>query len=92
MKRLERIHLLRQLRTHGPMPARELVERANTECDHDLLEEVRAISPRGITAKLQGMSLDGLVNGRLSAPGGDIVWKTTDRGDSLADTLPSEDV
>lgn len=68
-KRLERLHILRMMQAMGyPAPAAAICERANEECsveeghpDLDALDALPLISPRGITSKLNAMSLAGLV-------------------------------
>lgn len=88
-RELERIHLLRTMIEMGhAAPAVEICGRANTECsvdeDDPRLDEIDAlplISPRAITAKLDSMSLDGLVTAGLGVP---LEWSVLPKGRELA--------
>lgn len=89
-KHLERIHIIRTLINYGPLSAVELAYHCNTECDHDALEALPEINPRGITMKLQGMSLDGLVDGTYGPvlpPPGPMQWSATEKGHKASETF-----
>lgn len=77
---LERVHLCRIITNYGPLPALEIVRLANTECDHDLFDSLPEISRRGITSKLNSMSLNGMVRGDMPGDGSPMVWRITDHG------------
>lgn len=97
VKRLERIHILRTLVQHGPqMTGLEVVERANSECDHELLEDLPEITARGVGQKLNAMALDGLVTGDRAAPyrsgkaNPPMLWSVTDKGRELAMSIDEQ--
>ncbi len=101
-KRLERLHILRTMRNAViAMTAKDIASRANAECsvseDHPDLGAIDAlppISPRGITAKLNAMSLDGLVVMWLGGNGWPNEWSLTDKGReaiAAADSRDEED-
>lgn len=88
LKRVERLHLLRTLFHYGPASAVEVCRRANTECDGDeRFDELPEIKPRGITMKLNGLSVAGLVKGRYPGGGEPMLWELTERGRGKAVAL-----
>jgi hypothetical protein len=90
MKALERIHILRTIINGGGesgMHAAVIADRANAECDHDLLEMLPEISRRGIGQKLSAMSLDGLLQARLDRDR-IYLWTVTAKGQEMAGSLP----
>jgi DNA-binding HxlR family transcriptional regulator len=94
-KMLERILILRTIINYGPeIPAKDIADRASTECDHDLLDSLPAISRRGISQKLQAMSLEGLVTAtprRGPRPSDRVsLWSVTEAGRELAESINSE--
>lgn len=78
-RNLERLHLVVTLDIYGPLTAIELVEIANSECQHDAFDSLPEISRRGVGQKLNGLWRSGLVEGE---PGDDrkLVWRTTHKG------------
>jgi hypothetical protein len=78
-KELERMHLLSTIVNYPWRLAAEVADLANNECQHDLFDPLPFISPRGITAKLNAMSLAGLLDGSVTVEG--IQWCATDEGE-----------
>jgi hypothetical protein len=63
-KRLERLHILATLAAHGPLTGLEIVIRANDECVDGRFEDLPDLPKRGMGAKLNALSLRGLVQGK----------------------------
>jgi hypothetical protein len=79
-KYLERIHILRTLINYGPTYGANLAERCNTECDHDAFDDLAEIKPRGITQKLNALSLEGMARGWWPGDGQPMLWEVTEKG------------
>lgn len=77
----ERIHLLLTLGEYGPLTASDLRSRMNEECSLEMFDYLPLVSPQGITAKLNALSVAGLVTGS----GHPIEWEATDKGKALAE-------
>jgi hypothetical protein len=79
-KRLERLHILATLDAHGKIYGTEVVAIANSECAHDALDALPELANRGITAKLNSLSLDGLTRGAWPGDGTPMKWEITNSG------------
>lgn len=77
-KKLERMHLLATVVEYPGLPTQEVRDRANNEAQHDVFDPLPFVTPQGITAKLNSLSLAGLVEGYLSPEG--MRWLPTDKG------------
>lgn len=88
VKQRERDHLLLTVDAYGPLPAWRIREIANGECQHDSYDDLPEIGPKGITPKLNSMSLDGLLEADLTPDEtGHIWWRTTKPGSEKAKLL-----
>lgn len=90
-KYLERIHILRTLSNYGPQHASDLADRANSECDHDVFDDLPEISRRGIGQKLQAMEDEGLVAGSFLAVGLPKLWELVEGGRKALDIFQQTD-
>lgn len=77
-KEMERMHLLSTIVNYPDRSTQEIRDIANDECQHDSFDPLPHISPRGITGKLNGLSLAGLIDGWQD--GGEMRWRPTDNG------------
>jgi hypothetical protein len=84
-KFLERVHLLRTLINYGPASAVDIAERANSVWDDEMFAGLPEIKRRGITSKLNGMSLNGMVTGWYPGGGKPMVWEVTAHGRRVAE-------
>lgn len=92
---LERIHIVRTLINYGPLSAVELAYHCNTECDHDALETLPEINPRGLTMKLNGMAVDGLVQASygpvLRLASSPLQWRATGQGHEASKAFEAQE-